>query len=339
MFSAYNLSIGYNKGTSREKILHEGLSFSLEKGTLTCLIGPNGAGKSTLLRTLSGNQSPLKGRLEFNGKDMSAISGKELAKEIGLVLTDRTFAGGLTVKELVSLGRYPYTGFWGKLDDSDERTVHLVMERTGILDKASRYVSELSDGERQKVMIAKALAQECPVIILDEPTAFLDITSKMDIMYLLHEMTSAGKTVLLSTHDIDQVLQLADRIWIMEKDRGITSGTPEELALNGDIDRVFGNGTSSFDICSGRFFKQPKSSARFSIEAEEETKHWIENILRRYDIGICGEYRSVPGIHGSSDADACIKAKNGEIRLESTKGTISFPGLREFSEYIRKNCN
>ena len=168
------IATGYRQGKQLTEV-HHGLDFSLSGGELTCLLGCNGAGKSTLLRTLAGMQPPLSGRLELMGRPLEAYSAHERSKTIGVVLTDRMQAGGLTVYELVALGRQPYTGFFGRLTSADKALVWRALEEVGMAGKARRYVAELSDGERQKAMIAKVLVQECPLILLDEPTAFLDV--------------------------------------------------------------------------------------------------------------------------------------------------------------------
>ena len=176
-----DLSIGYRTG-KKEKIVHQHLNFQLHAGELTCLLGANGAGKSTLLRTLSASQPSLAGELHILNKPVSEYTEKERSRTIGVVLTDKTFTGGLSVYELVALGRQPHTGFFGRLTKEDRRIVEEAMENVGIAHKAKNYTAELSDGERQKVMIAKALVQECPLILLDEPTAFLDVVSRIEIM-------------------------------------------------------------------------------------------------------------------------------------------------------------
>ena len=183
-----DLSIGYRTG-KKEKIVHQHLNFQLHSGELTCLLGANGAGKSTLLRTLSASQPSLSGELRMLDKLVSEYTEKERSRTIGVVLTDKTFTGGLSVYELVALGRQPHTGFFGRLQKEDKRIIEEAMEQVGIAHKARNYTAELSDGERQKVMIAKALVQECPLILLDEPTAFLDVVSRIEIMHLLHRLT------------------------------------------------------------------------------------------------------------------------------------------------------
>ena len=199
VISAQDLCIGYRTG-KKEKRVHEHLSFELHAGELTCLLGANGAGKSTLLRTLSASQPALEGDLLMMGKSLSDYSEKERSRTIGVVLTDKTFAGGLSVYELVALGRQPHTGFFGRLTKEDKRIVEEAMENVGIAHKAKSYTAELSDGERQKVMIAKSLVQECPLILLDEPTAFLDVVSRIEIMHLLHRLAVEQNKALHTRH-------------------------------------------------------------------------------------------------------------------------------------------
>lgn len=204
VITATDLCIGY-RTHKEEKKVHEHLSFEPYPGELTSLLGANGAGKSTLLRTLSASQPSLAGDLQLLDKPLQHYSEKERSRTIGVVLTDKTQAGGLTVYELVALGRQPHTGFFGRLHRHDHAIIQEALNAVGITHKAQSYTAELSDGERQKVMIAKALVQECPLIILDEPTAFLDVVSRIEIMTLLHRLAvEQNKAILLSTHDIEQ---------------------------------------------------------------------------------------------------------------------------------------
>lgn len=234
-----NLTIGYRHG-KREEVVHRNLDFRLCRGELTCLLGANGAGKSTLLRTLAAVQSPLAGDIFLLGRTLSGYSPKERSRAIGIVLTDKTQAGGLSVRELVALGRQPHTGFFGRLSREDNEKIDHALRAVGIADKASKYTAELSDGERQKVMIAKALVQECPLILLDEPTAFLDVVSRIEIMTLLHRLASEEqRAILMSTHDIEQALVLGDRLWLMKKGEGVTCGVTEDLILAHKMDHLF----------------------------------------------------------------------------------------------------
>lgn len=222
-----NLSIGYDNRT-----VARGINAQLNSGELTCLIGPNGVGKSTLLKTLAGFLPPL------TAPDTLWIGGEgELSKRISVVLTHQVKVENMTVRQLVAMGRSPYTGFWGTLSDTDNAIIDKALVDVGVQDFASRYVSTLSDGERQKVMIAKALAQQTPVIFLDEPTAFLDYPSKVEVMRLLLRLChTQQKTILLSTHDVEITLQLADRLWVFNEGT-LTSGTVPEMAQSGAISR------------------------------------------------------------------------------------------------------
>ena len=248
-----NLSIGY-RSRKGSKTVAENLSATLFGGKLTCLMGVNGAGKSTLLRTLSGFQPKLKGEIHILGKSISAFSNNELARTTGVVLTERPETGELSVIELIGLGRSPHTGLFGRLNSEDETVIREVVSRIKIKELVDRPACTLSDGEWQKVMIAKTLAQETPVIFLDEPTAFLDFPSKVEIMRLMLDLTrSAGKTIFFSTHDLELALQIADTVWLLDRKKGITIGTPDELRLNGSIENFFKCKGVAFDRENGFF--------------------------------------------------------------------------------------
>lgn len=229
---ARDLTIGYRSGRRETPVL-SGLNLDLRRGEMVSLIGSNGVGKSTLLRTLTGVQYPLKGEVCIDGIPVGEIPPKELARKLGIVYTDRTLAGALTVEELVSLGRQPYTGFLGRLSREDRRIVAEAIDRVGVWDKRGSHLATLSDGERQKAMIAKALAQQTPIIIMDEPTAFLDAASRLETMALLrHLADNEDKAILLSTHDIAPALDLSDRIWMIRGDRSFSAGTPAQLSTS-----------------------------------------------------------------------------------------------------------
>lgn len=282
IIEAVNLKIGYND-TSKEKVVHQGLNFQLNLGELTCLLGANGAGKSTLLRTLSAAQPRLDGKLSLDGKPINEYSERERSKLIGVVLTDKIFAGGLTVYELVSLGRQPHTGFFGRLSKKDNEIIKQAIKSVGIEHKSESYVAELSDGERQKAMIAKALVQESPLIILDEPTAFLDVVSRIEIMQLLHKIASEhNRAILLSTHDIDQALVLADKLWLLTKGQGIICGTTEDIILQHKMENLFPNSNIKFDYDHGVYYPTVHGDKKLALYASDKTLlHWCLNALNR----------------------------------------------------------
>lgn len=259
-----DLGIGY---TTKHgvRVVAEHIDGAIRSGELTCLLGANGVGKSTLLRTLSAFQPKTSGEILFaddNGlrsKEISEMSDKELSRKIGVVLTEKPDVRNMRVRELVSLGRSPYTGFWGTYSKEDLRIVDESIALVGIESLSKRMVHTLSDGERQKVMIAKALAQQTPVIYLDEPTAFLDYPSKVEVLQLLsHISRQANKTIFLSTHDVELALQLADTIWLMTRESGMTIGTPQQLAQQGALARFIERDGIVFDaeILSIRIVKK-----------------------------------------------------------------------------------
>ena len=283
VITAHDLRIGYRTG-KQEKTVHEHLNFQLQAGELTCLLGANGTGKSTLLRTLSAAQPSLGGELRMLEKPLKEYTEKERSRTIGVVLTDKTFAGGLTVHELVGLGRQPHTGFFGKLSKEDRRIIEEAMENVGIAHKARSYTAELSDGERQKVMIAKALVQECPLILLDEPTAFLDVVSRIEIMHLLHRLAvEQNKAILLSTHDIEQALVLSDRLWLLSKEHGLQTGVTEDLILSHRMEDLFPHKDICFDYDHGVYYPIVNGRKTISVKSENPTLlHWAINALNRH---------------------------------------------------------
>ena len=236
MVAIENLEIGYSTKQGTRKV-QSGLCGTINSGELTCLLGCNGVGKSTLLRTLSAFQPRLNGEITIKGKSIDNYSDKELSKTIGVVLTEKTDVRNMTVRELTGLGRSPYTGFWGTLSDADYDIVDKSIRMVGIEELSNRYIDTLSDGERQKVMIAKALAQQTPIIYLDEPTAFLDFPSKVEVMQLLRRLArKMSMTIFMSTHDLELALQMADTIWLMLPD-GLHIGTAKELADCGELSK------------------------------------------------------------------------------------------------------
>lgn len=277
-----NLAIGY-PGRS----IAAGLNAVLIPGELTCLIGPNGAGKSTLLRTLAGMQRPQAGSVHLNSTNMHRLTPRERAKLLAVVLTERVDAGNLSAATIVGLGRFPHTNWRGQLTDHDRQCVETALARVGAAQFAARPLAELSDGERQKIMIARALAQSPQVLLLDEPTAFLDLPRRVEITMLLHRIAhDTGCIILLTTHDLDLAMRIADRIWLLPAGGQMQTGLPEELALDGSLARAFESEGVTYDAAQGRFNLQRKPCGPISLQGTGLRAIWTQRALERvgYDV-------------------------------------------------------
>lgn len=221
---------------------------------VTVLVGTNGAGKSTLLRTLAALQAPLSGSVRIDGRDVSAMTRRQLAQTLSFVYTDRTVSGGLTVRELVEMGRHPYTGILGYMSADDRRIVDEALRNVGIAHKSDAFLSQISDGERQKAMIARVLAQQTSVILLDEPTSFLDPASRLDIMRLLQRLSREhDKTIVLSTHDISSALGVADRVMCIADGSVTLTDVADRELLTQRMDAAFAGRGIRFDAAVGDF--------------------------------------------------------------------------------------
>jgi len=247
-----NLSIGYSNKKS-PIVIQKQLNISLKQGSFVCLLGNNGVGKSTLLKTISNMLSPLNGQIFLNDIPLYNYTAEERAKQISLVLTEAIPPSNLTVSEIVALGRQPYTNWIGALAQNDQSIIKKAMQQTQIEKFASKKLFELSDGQKQRVMIARALAQNTPIIILDEPTAHLDIHYKVSILNLLKTICKTlNKSILIATHEVSFATQLADELWLLFPDK-IISGTPNELIATKQLQSLFESELVSFNANSKHF--------------------------------------------------------------------------------------
>ena len=328
LLSAENLRVGYLLGKKEIKVC-DGMNFELKRGELVVLLGPNGAGKSTLLRTLSSSLQPLSGNVYYSGRLLKNISQRDLSRKISVVLTDHTQAGGLTVSELVSLGRQPYTGFFGRLKARDLCLVDDAINSVGLSFKSNSYMAELSDGERQKAMIAKALVQETDVLLLDEPAAFLDVASKLELMALLRQIAvERDCAVLFSSHDVEQALTLSDKLWLMGRD-GLLCGCSEDMVLQGHLSDLFRSNNVRFDIGSGVYRLCSDTSASVSVKAQDlSLLFWAKNALLRNGYGITDGLAVEIAIDLKSKDCIEIKTKNSIVVCKS---------FEEMLETIREN--
>lgn len=235
-----DLTTGFAQQKSANICLHKSINFTLSEGQFIALLGPNGAGKSTLIKTLMGFQKALSGDILFEGVFLKDMNVKELAKKAAIVLTDKIDESFLTVYEIVSTGRYPYTGFTGRLSDDDHAIIAEALELIGLQDFSQRNFQQLSDGEKQKVMIARAVAQQTPIILLDEPVAFIDAPGKVEIMDLLKRLSHEhGIAIIAATHDLTMAVSYADRLWLLGSDGQIAEGEPDSLLQSGALNEIF----------------------------------------------------------------------------------------------------
>lgn len=291
------LTVGYHK-----KEVLSGIDVALHKGEMVCFMGENGSGKSTLLRTITGLQPAINGGVNIQGQSISDYKPRELATKMSVVLTDRLNVGMLSVYELIAMGRYPYMRWDIRLSKEDEQQIDQAITATNTHPLMEQKVHTLSDGQLQKVMIARALAQDAPVMILDEPTAHLDLNNRVEVMRLLHELTrSTGKAILMATHELDLALQMADRLWLVDKNKSITTGIPEDLVLSGTLDEVFA--LKGYDLKTGKVTHHYRGKGSVQLNGEGHAYLWTKNALER-------EGYSVES-HSGDFALTIIEADNG----------------------------
>jgi iron complex transport system ATP-binding protein len=318
-----DLAVGY--GSTK---LAQHLNLALHQGELVALLGPNGAGKTTLLRTLSGMQSPLAGEVLIAGKDVSRLQARELAQHLSIVLTDRPPLGMMTGYELVALGRHPHTDWSGRLREQDRERVDWAVDAVGATPFAARAMTELSDGQRQKLMIARALAQETPLLLLDEPTAFLDLPRRVELMRLLRDCArDLHRAVLLSTHDLDLALRTADRLWLFSEAGEVHDGAPEDLILSGAFAKIFldaGIDGVEFDASSGTFqlTQPPRGTVMLKSEADALKTQWTQRALERAGYQVINQSMS----NGRLPA-AQITVTSSGWHLAGTSGTSVYASL------------
>jgi iron complex transport system ATP-binding protein len=277
-----SLAIGYRSKNS-ERFLFDSLNLNLLPGQLVCFMGPNGIGKSTLIRTLAGLQKPLSGEIKVNPR-----LGERLSKQISVVLTDKITGANLTVFEVVAFGRYPYLDWNVRLLEKDLEIIDQSIRRVNIDHLRNQRINSLSDGQMQMVMLARALAQDTPVILLDEPTAHLDLNNRVEIMKLLRRLArETQKAILISTHELDLALQMADRIWLAGLEKNIVTGIPEDLVLDGIFDSIFQ--FKGFDLKTGKVKHDAHMGRTVKLIGDGSEYLWTKNALERSGFEISGE--------------------------------------------------
>ncbi|WP_392486530.1 ABC transporter ATP-binding protein [Haloimpatiens sp. FM7315] len=283
MLNTENLSVGYGK-----KVVVSNVNIKVSEGEILCLLGANGAGKTTTLRTLSGLLKPIEGKVMLKGEDLLKISKKELSKKMALVLTKRIQGSLMTVYNIVAMGRYPYTGFFGKLTDKDTNKIFEALKLVNAFDLAERYFDELSDGEKQKVLVARALVQEPEIIVLDEPTSHLDIKHRLELMKILKTLSKKKNiTVVLSLHEIDIALKSCDKVMLINKNKVIAYGEPEDTVNEKIINNLYGLKDKNFNNLLGSVELSNKASGiKAFVVAGDGTGAPLYRALTKKEIGI-----------------------------------------------------
>ena len=323
--SLSNLSVGY-----RRRVVLGNLNLSASECELVALIGRNGAGKSTLMRTIARLQPAISGEVMIAGKPLGRYSRSELAAMLSIVSTDPVGILHLTVRQLVSFGRFPYTNWIGKLTAEDLALVEEAMQLTGISTLENKRLYEISDGERQRAMIARTLAQDTGLILLDEPTAFLDMPNKYEAVHLLHHLTrTKRKTILFSTHDLNIAMQEADKLWLMI-DGALHEGAPEDLVLNHQLARVFEGTKLHFDDRKGEFNIKRKDMEQITLSGEGKSFFWTMKALKRLGFSVRKEEN---GHH----ADVTVSESASVLWTVSIHGQqVCFSSIYDLSKHLKK---
>jgi iron complex transport system ATP-binding protein len=316
---AKNLTLGYSNRKPKKAVL-ENLSFQLFENELTCLLGPNGVGKSTLIKAILGQLKPWNGELTLNERNIQNFSNAELSKALSVVLSEPVLPGNMTVGQLVALGRIPHTGWTGRLDMHDRDLVENALYLTKTEELKEERLSEISDGQRQKAMIARALAQDGKVMVLDEPTAHLDLVNRYQIMHLLRDIaTKQQKSILVVTHDLEIALETADRLLLLSNTFPLVSGLPEDLVVFGQLDRLLPGDEFRFNIEKGKI-EQKNPASEIMITGNQVIGFWVRKALDKV---------------GITKLEHPIFVSDGDFTL--TFAEREFHRIEDLVEYLQKN--
>ena len=328
-----DLDVGYRKGKS-DTLLLDAISIDIHKGQLTAIMGRNGTGKSTFLRTICGVQKPLSGNIIIDGSSITALSLFSRAKKVSFVSTEPVNVSHMRIKDIVALGRIPHTGWLGRMTEGDRIIIAEAIAATGLAEKQDEFIDEISDGERQRTMIARALAQDTDIIFLDEPTAYLDVINRYDIFHLLQRLTrNKDKTIVFSTHDLQLALAEADRILLLEN-RKLIHGAPEDLLLNDDLDVLFKREYLEFDRKTATLVLKKELTARIGLQGDDNPAlTFTAKAMERLGYSVIRQPGFVPVV--------TIK-KTGEGLswiLQKKSGTIELNSIYDLSLHLRTLSN
>ena len=321
MLKIEDLSVSYKYKGTCNSVLEE-VTVSANKGEMVALLGSNGSGKSTLLRSISKLQE-YQGCINISGVEVSDFSHREFSKILSFVGTGMFFNAAISVRELISLGRFPYTNWIGKLNENDQRIVQEAIECTQVQDLLDKGILETSDGEKQRVLIARALAQDTDIILLDEPTAFLDIANKFKITNILHSLAvEKGKTILFSSHDLNSVLQDADKVWLID-DKRVIEGAPEDIVLRDHLTKAFDMKDVIFSKSEGTFRVKKNLEKLVSLKCDIIEERWFTQALARIGYAI------------SENAKISVVIDNPtRIIVSSAEDKMVFSSVYEMCNYL-----
>ena len=322
-----DLTVGYRLRGGQQLTILSNLNLNIFRGELITFIGTNGCGKSTLIRSLIGLLPKLNGKVYFKNENLDTISFPDRAQKIGVVLTEPVYEKNMTVYELVSMGRYPHTNWLGRLSKQDAEMVNASIEKVGLPHKRNSKLGELSDGERQRSMIARVLAQDVDLIILDEPTAHLDLPNRMEVLLLLKQLAHEfGKGVLLSTHELSLALQVSDRVWMVGRQKELFSDIPEELIRTGQLDKTFGNDKISFQPWSASFELVAKNNKVVYVKGMGLLQACVVRLLKRLGFMVVFEDSNQQITINVNEQNQEIEVNNGSKQL--------FNSLYELQEFL-----
>jgi len=333
MVELINLNVGYKAKKSSNVILSQ-INTSLERGKLTCFLGKNGSGKSTLLKTILGVLEPISGEIKINGINLKEISSNERAKIISAVLTDVVRTEHISVEEFVSLGRIPHTNWRGNIDDSDKKHIDKAITICEIENIRHKIITELSDGQLQKVNIARAICQDTDLILLDEPTAHLDVSNKFKVFEILRKLAiDYKKSIFIITHDLELAFQNADLLWVIDNEGNTLSDVTEDLLLNKKVIDSFLTSNFEFDYVSGKFLYKRESRISFKLKGDDESTYWTKQALYKNGYGVAIKSEYTLEINNDKKTWCLFKLDNKISEYHSIKQLISSLNKLFFPEF------
>lgn len=315
-------------GHHRDNVLLSQLNLTVNRGEMVALIGRNGTGKSTLLKSMIGLMAPMEGACVLDGRPLEAYSLPQRARKVSFVSSHLSHLPALSVGELLALGRMPYSGWLGRLTTEDRAIIQKALDEVQMSVLVNRKLDCLSDGERQRAMIARAFVQDTPLMILDEPAAFLDIPNTYELIRILSKFRDDGRSIVYSTHDLESAMQCADKMWVIHE-KGIVEGAPEDLGLSGLFNELFSASGIGYDEEAGKFIFRGRPRGHISLEGESgQSMIWTRNTLERLGFRLESGAELKISIEKSSEGYSWILEKDG--------GSTCFKNLYTLARFLKQ---